>query len=145
MRIANPILLFVAAIASAGAQAQALTDPTRPPAAVLAAQARGPSAGAGVEASPAADPAPKLQMLRIGPSQEYALIGGRVVRLGGTVDGAKLVEIRRDAVVLQPAEGGRETISLYPGIRIRLVTAPPSGETPDRGGNREGASKRDKK
>lgn len=120
MRLPIAILALLLA-APASLRAQALLDPTRPPDAVLAAQAKAAAVAQGVPAAAAveADPSARLQMLN--PSKQYAIIGGKVVKLGGMVDGAKLVEIRNDAIVLQTPEGAKETVSLYPGIRIRLV------------------------
>jgi hypothetical protein len=63
----------------------------------------------------------RLQMVTIGPAQKYAIINGRVVRIGGAVEGAKLVEVRPNAIVLQSPEGAKETISLYQNITITKV------------------------
>ncbi len=125
------------------AWAQALADPTRPPPAILAAQAKGAAPGpTGVPATEE-DNTPRVQMLSIGKSQKYAVISGRVVRVGGMIDGAKLVEVRPNAVILQSPEGTRETINLYPGIEIRAAKSRDAAQAKESTGKakgREGAS-----
>ena len=135
MRLAAVVITSWLAVPGA-AQGQ-LVDPTRPPPAVLAGLAKdAPKAAAPSRTALTEDTTLKLQMLN--PSQQYAVINGKAVRLGGMVEGAKLVEIRNDGVVLQSPEGVKETISLYPGVRIRLVNGPQAGDVP-KGKVREGA------
>ena len=137
------MIAAIALLAPSVVHSQTLNDPTRPPPSVLAAQKGSigvpPAGGTGAEA----DSAPRVQMLSIGPSRKYAVISGRVVRVGGMIDGAKLVEVRPNAVVLQSAEGARETINLYPGVEIRSVKPRDSAhatEPPVKAKGREGTS-----
>lgn len=104
MRLLPFAMLFMAL----PAWAQALQDPTRPPAASLllppdAAQA------------PAAPRQPTLQSVLVGPGsgREVAVIDGRIVRRGERVGRAILADIRGDRVILR--EGRRTTeLKLYP-------------------------------
>jgi hypothetical protein len=68
-----------------------------------------------------------LRMLTIGPSQKYAVISGKVVRLGGTVEGAKLVEVKPNSIVLQSPEGAKQTVGLYENITITKVPPESAG------------------
>jgi hypothetical protein len=49
------------------------------------------------------------------------VIDGKVVRVGSMIEGAKLVEVRPNSIVLQSPEGAKETVGLYPGITITKV------------------------
>lgn len=91
------------------AHAQALADPTRPPAAA--------EAGEGDRLAP---PPSRLQSVLISPARKLAVIDGRTVSLGGTVEGATLVAIRESEVVLQKG-AERETLKLNPGVQMKPV------------------------
>jgi MSHA biogenesis protein MshK len=84
--------------ASNPAGAQALQDPTRPPAALLA--------GQGAAGQPAAAPvnrAPQLQSVLIARQpggRHVAVIDGETLRLGDTYKGARLARIEQDQVEL---------------------------------------------
>ncbi|MBI3375546.1 MAG: MSHA biogenesis protein MshK [Betaproteobacteria bacterium] len=90
----------------AGVQAQALTDPTRPPSA-----GAGPSPGGEQEAAPAS----RLQSVLISSGRKLAVIDGMTVPLGGMVGEARLVRITETEVLLRT---GKETevLKLFPGI-----------------------------
>ena len=115
-------LVAVALAYPAASAAQSLLDPTRPPPAVLALAPKA-NAGAATLADHNAEEetSSRVQMVTIGPAQKYAIISGRVVRIGGTIEGAKLVEVRPNSIVLQSPEGAKETVELYPGITIKKV------------------------
>jgi MSHA biogenesis protein MshK len=114
----------------AGAQAQALTDPTRPPSAVAE------SNGEQQEA-----PAARLQSVLLSPRRKIAVINGVTVPLGGMFGEARLVKITETEVVLK---SGNETevLKLFPGIE----KAPRASERARRGSSatplpRQGGSK----
>jgi hypothetical protein len=124
------LALFAAALSSASF-AQGLLDPTRPPPAVLAMAPKGKpgqAALAGPDASEQENSS-RLQMVTIGPAQKYAIISGRVVRIGGTIEGAKLVEVRPNSIVLQSPEGAKETVGLYQNITITKVPPETAGSS----------------
>jgi len=87
--------LLLASASLAGAQA--LQDPTRPPAALMAGQ------GAGQAAAAPADRAPQLQSVLIARQpggRHVAVIDGETLRLGDTYKGARVVRIEQDEVEL---------------------------------------------
>ena len=114
---AGALLAFLGASpAGQAAHAQALADPMRPPQAAAAAD----------EALAAVPGGSRLQSILLSPGRKLAVIDGRTVPLGGSVDGATLVAIRETEVVLQKG-AERETLKLNPGVQIRRVPrlAPP--------------------
>ena len=111
VRAAALLLLVGASPVGQAAHAQVLSDPTRPP--------QGPAAAAAGGAAQAAPPS-RLQSVLISPGRKLAVIDGKTVPLGGTVDGATLVAIRESEVVLQTGSQ-RETLKLNPGVQIRPV------------------------
>jgi MSHA biogenesis protein MshK len=98
-------LLFLLAAAGLQAQAQALQDPTRPPAAAMA-----PSA------SPAAaSNAPRLQSILVGREaggRRLAVIDGETVRLGEQFHGARVARIGDNEVELVRGKE-RQVLRLY--------------------------------
>jgi MSHA biogenesis protein MshK len=105
--------LICAATASTGA-AQALRDPTRPP----AMSARG-------GASRIEQSGWILQSVLISPERRYAIINGEVVRLGGSIAGAELVSVAEERVTLRTREGLR-VIHLFPDVtRLGAADASP--------------------
>jgi len=104
-------LVLLGAWSGHPARAQALADPMRPPAA--AAERAAPEA----QAAPGAG---RLQSVLISPARKLAVIDGRTVPLGGSVDGATLVAIRETEVVLQKG-AERETLKLNPGVQWKPV------------------------
>lgn len=101
--------VLFAGLASCGVQlvqAQEFSDPTRPPAALWA-----PAAS---EAAPRAPARPQLQSVLVSNGgRRVAVIDGQVVRQGGKVGAAVVVEIRDTAVVLRRGKS-LETLKLYP-------------------------------
>lgn len=109
------ILLAVACMALASAAvAQALRDPTRPP----AMSAKG--AAGKIERSGWI-----LQSVLISPERRYAIINGEVVQLGGSIAGAELVAIAEERVTLRTQEGLR-IVHLFPDVtRLGAADASP--------------------
>lgn len=93
-RIVLCLLLASANLASA----QALQDPTRPPAALMAAQG-----GAAQAAAAPANRAPQLQSVLISRQpggRHVAVIDGETLRLGDTYKGARVARIEQNEVEL---------------------------------------------
>ena len=89
------------------AQAQAMTDPTRPPVEHVE------TAGS----APVPDE-PVLQSVMITPTLRAAIINGETVQLGGRFREAQVVKISENEVVLK---SGTETqiLKMYPGVEKR--------------------------
>ena len=87
-------------------RAQALTDPTQPPAA-LAVEAPAVSG--------AISPVQQLQSVIISPKRKAAIINGVLVELGGKYGDAVLTRVAEDEVVLS-SNGSREVLKLYPAV-----------------------------
>lgn len=92
------------------------------------------------------------QLILIGPSRRQALIGGRLVREGEMYEGGKIVAVRPSEVVLQSPERGKETLSLYPDVKIKLAKPPvirkssPPPQDPERHDSATGnAAKKEKR
>ncbi|HTJ97093.1 MAG TPA: hypothetical protein VL381_06465 [Rhodocyclaceae bacterium] len=84
--------------------AQELRDPTRP-------------AGSVGQSSDAEQASSGLQsIVRRAGAKPQALINGELIALGGKVGDARLVQINESSVVLLSSSGGRETLTLTPGI-----------------------------
>lgn len=104
-------IFFVAActLAAAGACAQALQDPTRPPASLVA-NAKGGAGGA------AALEGPRLQSILIARTpggRHVAVIDGAMVRLGDSVKGARVERMTQSEVVLSKG-GKKQVLKLFP-------------------------------
>lgn len=94
--VKTTLLAAALALGAAPAMAQALADPTRPPAVLTA-----PAPGAAVAASPAG---PVLQSVLIGRAaggRQVAVIDGETVRLGESFRGAVLVRMTDTEVELK--------------------------------------------
>ncbi|PHV51299.1 MSHA biogenesis protein MshK [Janthinobacterium sp. BJB301] len=92
-----------------GAQAQALDDPTRPPAALWAP----------ANAAPVVAARPQLQSVLISTQpggRRLAVIDGQTVKVGGKVGDAMVTEIHDTAVVLRRGKS-LETFKLYPSSK----------------------------
>lgn len=101
--------------------AQALVDPTRPPASLGA-----EPAGNG-QAVPAG---PVLQSVLISPRRKEAIISGQAVKVGDKVGEATVVRIAEDQVLLRRGKE-IETLKLFPNIEKR--------STPSRAGSKSDA------
>jgi MSHA biogenesis protein MshK len=98
------------------AQAQAIDDPTRPPAALWT-----PTAS---EAAPPKPARPQLQSVLISNKpggRRLAVIDGQIVRQGTKVGDAVVVDIRDTAVVLRRGKT-LETFKLYPPPKTESKT-----------------------
>lgn len=101
-------------LAAPGAQAQALDDPTRPPAALWA-----PASAAPVVAA-----RPQLQSVLISTQpggRRLAVIDGQVVKIGSKVGDAVVTDIRDTAVLLRRGKS-LETFKLYPSSKTDNTT-----------------------
>ncbi|HEX7642669.1 MAG TPA: MSHA biogenesis protein MshK [Burkholderiaceae bacterium] len=98
----------------AAAQTENLPDPTKPPAAFVHG-----------EAVPAG---PVLQSILIAPTHRLAVISGKTVYVGDSVEGAKVASIAENEVVLQSGKG-RQVLRLYPSLR-KPATDRASGAKP---------------
>ena len=111
---ALPALLLALGLAWPGAQAQALDDPTRPPAALWAPASTVPVVAA----------RPQLQSVLISTrpgGRRLAVIDGQMVRVGSKVGDAVVTEIHDTAVVLRRGKS-LETFKLYPSSKTDSKT-----------------------
>ncbi|MGZ8339185.1 MAG: hypothetical protein ACXWU9_06365 [Telluria sp.] len=105
------------ALVAASAGAQALSDPTRPPAAF-----RAHGAGTSAPAAAVVPDAPRLQSILIARSEggrHVAVIDGVTVRLGDSFKGARVERMTHTEVVL--SKGGRKQV-------LKLFPATPAGK-----------------
>ena len=110
-RVSAVLAVFCVGVASA-AVAQALRDPTRPPA-----------AGANTVAGKMQATGWILQSVLISPERRYAIINGEVVALGGSIAGAELISIAAERVTLRTREGLR-VVYLFPDVaRLGIADA----------------------
>ncbi len=96
----------------AGVQAQALTDPTRPPGAQSA------MPGTAADAQDSAPAGTQLQSVLISSGRKLAVINGTTVALGGMVGEMKLVKITETEVTLKKGDE-TEVLKLFPGVEKR--------------------------
>jgi len=103
-------LMAVAMLAAtAGARAQGLPDPTRPPSASAS------SALSGAQTAPEEITGTQLQSILLSRGRKIAVINGTMVPLGGMVGEARVVGISETQVVLKKGEE-TEILKMYPGI-----------------------------
>ena len=114
MRRTSILLAVVCMAAASTAVAQALRDPTRPPAASAKRMAGKTEQSGWI-----------LQSVLISPERRYAIINGEVVPVGGSVAGAELVAIAEERVTLRTPEGLR-VVHLFPDV-TRLGAAESNG------------------
>lgn len=118
------------ALMPAAALAQAMNDPTRPPAGL----------GAAAEAEGDAGGAIRLQSVMISPTQKSAIINGVMVRLGEKYGDAVLVGVAESEVVLKSG-AVRQVLKLHPGVVKRDSAAAATGGAPGKGGRRGEAAR----
>lgn len=116
--------LLVSLSHAAMVHAGALTDPTRPAAEWLAAQPVAPGAPAASN-----NAASGLQVLVVGPARKFAIIDGQLVRYGETHNGAKLVGVRPEGVVMQK-DGSKEILSMSPAAQKKVRASEPVAGKP---------------
>ncbi|MFZ4874291.1 MSHA biogenesis protein MshK [Janthinobacterium sp. Mn2066] len=112
MMLRSVLCVGLAWCCAPAAHAQAIDDPTRPPAALWT-----PAAS---EAAPPKPARPQLQSVLISNKpggRRVAVIDGQVVRQGSKVGSAVVVEIQDTAVVLRRGKS-LETFKLYPAPKI---------------------------
>lgn len=102
----------VIAFAAAGAVAQALPDPTRPPASLA------PAAEPGADAQSSL--APTLQSVIVAPNRKIAVINGQAVKLGEKYGDARVVKIAETEVVLKSGSE-LQTLKLFPSIEKKVA------------------------
>ncbi len=114
-------VLLAIVLPMAGAQAQALSDPTRPPSALS-------TSGSTVVQEEIAGT--QLQSILLSRGRKVAVINGSMVSIGGMVGEARVVRITETQVVLKKGEE-TEVLMMYPGIDKRPVkrTAARRGES----------------
>ena len=106
------ILLCVLALSPVTAGAQALSDPTRPPANFGGAADTDADAGGGTV----------LQSVIISPTNKAAIISGVMVKLGEKYGDAVLVKVAENEVVLKTGATS-QTLKLLPGVEKREPAA----------------------
>ena len=107
----------------AGASAQTLVDPTRPPSELIAAAAGSEKGAAAVAAA-----RPRLESILLSSARKGAIINGRYVPLGASFGKATLVGITATGVTLKT---GRtlQTLQLYPALDNPSAASGAGGET----------------
>ena len=98
--------------------AQTLADPTQPPPDLrqLAGQAPGQAEAAMSSAGP------QLQSILIGThGREVAVIDGQTVQLGGKINGAVLVKVGKNHVILKKGNQ-QQVLTLFPDAEIKAAT-----------------------
>jgi MSHA biogenesis protein MshK len=104
----HKLLFLVLSGFAVSANAQVLTDPTRPPAA-LAAPADG-----------AVSSGPVLQSVMLSQGRKMAMISGEMVTLGGRYGSARLVKLTESEAVLK--DGAETTVlKLFPLVEKRMA------------------------
>jgi MSHA biogenesis protein MshK len=100
-------------LGAAQVQAQALSDPTRPP--------PGARGSAGTRSGPSESAGLVLQSVIISDTSRSAIISGEHVMLGGKIGPARLVKVSETAVVLLTGDS-RRTLKLYPDVHMRAAS-----------------------
>lgn len=100
------IVLIVAACLAASALAQALPDPTRPPASLYT------PAGAAAPGA-AAQALPQLQSVLVAQGRRVAVIDGETYRVGDSYKGKRLASVSDTEVVLVRGKQ-RQVLRLFP-------------------------------
>jgi MSHA biogenesis protein MshK len=102
------VIASLIAVSMADGFAQQLRDPTRPP-------------GVGASRAGFAEAVPSdlvLQTVLVSPERRNAIVNGRLLRVGDSISGMRVIEIRESAVVLR-GPGELRTLSLFPLVEKR--------------------------
>ena len=91
--------------------AEALRDPTRPPAEINTPSSVAPHIAPSAKTG--------LQSIIISPQRRAAIINGQTVELGEKYGKAKLIEVNERGVVLM-GEQGKQTLTLFPSVNLKL-------------------------
>lgn len=106
------VMVMAACVATGAAWAQAVTDPTRPPAGFDSGMSAADAATDGGGAT--------LQSVLISPTQKAAIISGVMVKLGEKYGDAVLVKVAENEVVLKSG-GTQQVLKLHPGVEKREI------------------------
>ena len=112
-------LLLLGLGSMAVAHADSLADPTRPAPEWLAAQPSSPGAEVASEGA-----ASGVQVIVVGPARKFAIIDGQLVHYGHTHNGARLVGIAPESVVLLK-DGSKEKLSMSPAVEKKVLSSKP--------------------
>ena len=121
MAKSSVLLLSLSTLLSVGltvpgpAQAEGMSDPTRPAAAWLAAQQPHAPGAEVVVAEPAT---PGIHIVVIGRTRKFAMVNGQAIRPGETYNGSRLVGVNDDGAVWQ-RDGRQEKTSMSPDVEKR--------------------------
>jgi MSHA biogenesis protein MshK len=124
------VALGCAALLASAAHAQQLRDPTRPPSFLRAAPA-------GAEAD--SESGLVLQTVLLSRERRNAVISGRLLQLGDSISGMRVVDIRESAVTLA-GRGESLTLQLFPAVEKRRPNVGGSVPEPERRPTRSGGS-----
>jgi MSHA biogenesis protein MshK len=113
-RIQGAALAAAIGLAAVCAQAQGLSDPTRPP-----------GAGAMQGSQDEVPAGRQLQSVLLSGGRRLAIIDGTMVALGGMLGEARVVKISETEVVLKRGEE-METLKLFPSVDKQPVKRAPS-------------------
>lgn len=105
---AGMLVMFLAS----GAWAEGASDPTRPPAALLA-EPTGAAPGAGPASA-------RLQSVLISAGRKSAIIGGQLVHVGDKYGEARVTRITESEVALKTGST-TEILKLFPDVEKRAV------------------------
>ena len=108
MRRVRLLLAFACLGAALGVRGQNIPDPTKPPA------GWGPTDKAARATSEPKDTEAPVQLVLSGKTRRFAIVRGDL--LGDSGKGSRVIEIRRNDVVVQ-TDKGRETLSLFPDVQ----------------------------
>lgn len=103
------VVLSAAAFLGGGAYAQALPDPTRPPAVLYT------PAGSAADSAPQL---PQLQSVLVAQGRRVAVIDGETYRVGDSYKGKRLVSVTDTEVVLGQGKQ-RQVLKLFPAGAAR--------------------------
>lgn len=98
------------------AGAETLVDPTLPPAIAGMPDAAGMPAG------------PVLQSVMLGAERKAALIGGRMVAVGGKFGEATLVRVTEQSAVLRNPDMSLQTLRMHPAVEKKVLTQKPANK-----------------
>jgi hypothetical protein len=84
----------------------AMTDPTRPPDVLLPASSKGVVAGS-----------LQLTAIFVYPDRRIAVINGKEVRTGDTINEYTIINIQHDTVELKGSQGNLTVLTLFPQIK----------------------------
>ncbi len=117
------IFTLLLAFAAAGAYAQTLQDPMRPPSFAV------PSGGADGEALDVSQLGPVLQSTMLSEGRRIAMIDGKPMKVGDKIGDARIVAIDPASVTLREGKTTR-TLEMFQGIKVTHPKPPASPQRP---------------